>query len=267
MQPFAVRAASAFFALTWLVFPGFGLMDLSATWDPESAVVLEAGWGLFFSVIVAVPFLHITFVLRRSGPAVAQLWVAVACLVVAGIISLEAPAIFLSAFLAVEVALVGTSSSGISTSGAYVGFRERWFPIASEPSRILLVLAAAAAVPCLVYAWQMSALNRQVDWGDITIRVEHYSVQASLALAILALSVLAAAWPRGRRSIGIAVGVCAGYLGVVSYAWPGAKGGFSRPWSAAALLWGLGFAVVAWVVHRATEPSRGSGVAGAGQSG
>jgi hypothetical protein len=29
------RAIAAFFALTWLVFPGFGLIDLSVTWDPE----------------------------------------------------------------------------------------------------------------------------------------------------------------------------------------------------------------------------------------
>jgi hypothetical protein len=251
MQPFAVRAVSLFFALTWLWFPGFGLVDLWATRDPGFAVVLEAGWGLFFSVIVAVPFLHIAFLLRRSGPAVAQLWVAVACLVLAGVVSLEALVVYLSAFLAVEVALVGTSPSGNADSGAYIEFRERWFPIAPELSRILLVLAATAAVPCVVYAWRMSALNRAGDPADVTLLVDHYSVQAALALAILSLAGLAAVWPRGRRPIGTAAGVCAAYLGVVSYAWPGAKGGLARPWSAAAVLWGLGFAVAAWVVHRA----------------
>ena len=41
-----VRVLAVLFALTWLVLPGFGLIDLSVTWDPDWPVVLEASWGV-----------------------------------------------------------------------------------------------------------------------------------------------------------------------------------------------------------------------------
>src|SRR5688500_10952971 len=47
-----VRLLAVFFALTWLVLPGFGLLDLSVTWDPDWPVVLEASWGVFMTVLV-----------------------------------------------------------------------------------------------------------------------------------------------------------------------------------------------------------------------
>ena len=60
--------------------------------------------------------------------------------------------------------------------------------------------------------------------GDVTMGVDHYAVQGALAVALVVLAVLAAVWPRGRRSLGIAVGLCAGYVGLVSFAFPGTLG-------------------------------------------
>ena len=42
MRLLAVRVLAVLFALTWLVLPGFGLIDLSVSWDPDWPVVLEA---------------------------------------------------------------------------------------------------------------------------------------------------------------------------------------------------------------------------------
>ena len=40
----------------WIVLPGFGAIDLSVTWSPDWPQVLEAGWGLQFTVLVGAPF-------------------------------------------------------------------------------------------------------------------------------------------------------------------------------------------------------------------
>ena len=108
-------------------------------------------------------------------------------------------------------------------------------------SRQLLVLAAVGAVPWLAYALDMWARNR--DRGldaDLTIGVDHYSMQGALALALVLLSFLAALRPDVRPFTPLCGGVAACYLGLVSLAWQDAAGGFDRPWSAAAIAWGLG---------------------------
>ena len=56
MRRVAVRLLAGLFAVGWLVFPGFGAIDLSVTWDADWPQVLEAGWGLFFTVIVSAAF-------------------------------------------------------------------------------------------------------------------------------------------------------------------------------------------------------------------
>lgn len=72
-MPFvAVRALALLFALSWLIIPGFGLIDLSVTWSPDWPVMLEAGRGLFFSVFVGLAFLVVALFPKRSttrGPS------------------------------------------------------------------------------------------------------------------------------------------------------------------------------------------------------
>jgi hypothetical protein len=106
----------------------------------------------------------------------------------------------------------------------------------------LLVVAALGVIPWLVHAERMYRGNRRdagVIIGDVTMGVDHYSVQGALALALVALSLLAAVWPRGRRHLGVCVGLCAGYVGVVSYAFPATWAGFDPGWSLLAVAWGL----------------------------
>ena len=74
--------------------------------------------------------------------------------------------------------------------------------------------------------------------GDVTMGVDHYAVQGAFALALPALALLAAVWPRGRRYLGIGVGLCAGYVGLVSFAFPGTWAGV--PELESALCIGLG---------------------------
>ena len=67
MRRVAVRLLAGLFAVGWLVFPGFGAIDLSVTWDADWPQVLEAGWGLFFTVIVGAAFALVALRPRRPS--------------------------------------------------------------------------------------------------------------------------------------------------------------------------------------------------------
>jgi len=112
----------------------------------------------------------------------------------------------------------------------------------------LLVVAALGIVPWLLHADRMFRLNRRSAGamiGDLTNGVDHYAVQGALALALVTLALLAACWPRGRRFAGISVGLCAGYVGVVSLAFPREFAGLSPSWSVLCIGWALAVAALA----------------------
>jgi hypothetical protein len=234
-----LRCLAVFFALTWLVFPGFGLTDLSVTWDPDWPVVLEASWGVFMTVLVGGSFLAVAVRPRRSAPALVTLDVALATMLVAVAAGLEPQLLLYGGLLAVQrLAVWYLLADG-----------ERVRPLQPQPSWPLLAVAALGVVPWLVHAEWMFRSNRHgagVIIGDLTMGVDHYSLQGALALALIALPLLAALWPRGRRHLGVSAGLCAAYLGLVSYASPGESwGSLSPTWSLLCLAWGLAVAALA----------------------
>jgi hypothetical protein len=125
-----------------------------------------------------------------------------------------------------------------------------------SPSLPMLALAVVGVVPWSVYALTMYAANREgrAD-SDITNGIDHYSVQGALGLALVALGVVAAVWPDGRRFIGTCVGVSATYLGLVSFGWQGEAGGFAALWSIASMAWGVAVTAVAWRPATARRPA------------
>ena len=131
--------------------------------------------------------------------------------------------------------------------------RERVLPAVRAPWLPLLLVAAAGAVPWLVHAERMYRMNRG-DAGEaiqeLTMGVDHHAVQGALAVALVALSAAAAVWPRGRRHLGLATGLCAGYLGLVSFAFPATWAGFSPSWSVLCMAWGAAVAVLALAAPR-----------------
>ena len=79
----ATRAVAALSAASWLIFPGFGLIDLSVTWSSTWEEVLEAGWGLLSAMVIAVPFALVVWRPAYARRVVLQLTVTDLALAVA----------------------------------------------------------------------------------------------------------------------------------------------------------------------------------------
>ena len=224
-----LRVLACLFAVSWVVLPGFGAIDLSVTWSSDWPQVLEAGWGLYATVLVGAAFALVAIRPPRSrtgsrsssSPASRSLW--------------RRPP---------------PPSLGSSCSPRASQPRPRsWArcPVASgaahPATRFLspvLVLAGLGLVPWLAYAFDMWALNREDrSDSDVTLGIDHNSVQGAVGLALVLLPVLAALRRDARPFVAVCTGIVAVYLGIVSYAWPDAAGGFSRAWSCVAIAWGL----------------------------
>ncbi|WP_250000776.1 hypothetical protein [Actinoplanes sp. M2I2] len=243
MRNAAFRGLALLLAAACLFFPGFGLIDLSETWDPAWPVVLEAGWGLLFTVLLGCAFGYLALSPQRAAPAVIQVLVVSGALALSAAVAVEGPALVIAAVLAVA-ALVFLGVPG----------RENVWPRPLVIQRPLAVVATLGVVPWSIYVWQMYEANRAGFAGDDTIGVNHYAVQGALALGVTALACLAAAWPRGRRFIGVCAGLVAAYLGLVSFSWPDAFAAYPRGWSVLSMAWGL--AVVALALVRSGRPAR-----------
>jgi len=114
----------------------------------------------------------------------------------------------------------------------------------------MLALAAVGLVPWIVYALDMWESNRQERPDtDITNSIDHYAVQGALGLALAVLPLLAALRPTLTALLGACTGIGAAYLGLVSFSWQDAAGGFGRGWSGAAMAWGLGLVAVSLVAR------------------
>jgi hypothetical protein len=238
----ALRACAALFAATWLVLPGFGLIDLTVTWDPDWPQALEGGWGLFSTIIVGAAFVLVATRPHATPTAIGQLAVAAVALAVSGLLAEEPGLLAYGAGLAVETGIV------------VLLFRGRLGPFRARLSLPLLLVGGLGAVPWLVYTSHMWAANRENrPDSDTTVGVDHYSMQGALALSLAVLPLLAAAAPRLRPFSPLCAGVAAFYLAIISLAWPDAAGGLTRAWSLAAAAWALGLVAAAMYRPRSAE--------------
>ncbi len=230
-----VRPLAALVGLWWWI-PFFGIVDLTVTWDPDWPVVLEASWGMFFTFIVGVPFMVVAVWPPATAAALVQLVTATAVLLLSAAVSREWQAVVVALGLALATGLV-----------AALRGRPPVGPLMGSLHRPLLGLTAVAVAPWLIHALDMAAANRaQLYDADITNGVDHYSVQAAMALALVALTVVAGLRSDGRRLHGTTVALVAGYVGLVSYSWPGTPAGFSATWSVLAMAWAVAVAVATW---------------------
>ena len=228
-------------AVSWFVLPGFGVIDLSVTWSADWPQVLEAGWGLFATVIVGGAFVLVGARPRAfAGPGI-QLATATAALAVSTVLAHEGPLLLLTGFLSLQTVIVLGLLRRTRPARAVL-----WAMRPAGISRPMLVVAGAGLLPWLSYALHMWALNRQArSDSDLTLGIDHYSVQGALALSLGLLPLLAALRMDARPFVPVCAGVSAFYLGVVSLRWPDSPGGLSRAGAAAAIVWALAVLAVA----------------------
>ena len=237
-----LRAVAAVLAVAALVFPGFGIADLLVTWDPDWQVVLEAGWGLFMTVLVAAALLTVVVAPGRAGPALVQLWVAAGCVLVAAALGTDAHAAVLGLGLVACAAVVSLPRAV-----------RPWLPREVRLDVPLLVVVALGAVPWLRYAAGEASADRQrLAGADITVGVDHHAVQAALAIAFVVLPLLAATWESGRRYLTTCVAVASAYLGLVALAHPITPAAIGPVWSALAMAWALALLVAGWTARGRT---------------
>jgi len=237
------RVLAGLFALTWIVLPGFGMIDLTVTWSSTWPQVLEAGWGMFITFLVGVPFLAIAVRPRFPSGVLETLLVSTFALMVSGVVALERGCFILGLIVAVELAVV---SWRWDARFAHLGDAKGWDRLSS----VFAVLSLASAVPWIVYALHMWSLNRQDQPdSDVTMGVDHYSVQGALGIAVLgvALMLVPAGEPAGRRLMGFCAGISAAYVGLVSLAWHPTQGSFGPVWSILCMAWGLALVVLPWL--------------------
>jgi hypothetical protein len=154
--------------------------------------------------------------------------VAVGALIVSAIVATEWPLVLWGLVIALETMIVAGLPS------------PRRFNLSARPTKLLMVPLVLGAIPWMVYAVAMWDLNRQDrPDADVTVGIDHYSVQGAYGLALLGLVTLAAVWPAARLLAGTCAGLSAVYLGVVSWAWHPTQGSFNQTWSVLCALWGL----------------------------
>jgi hypothetical protein len=234
MRRIALRTCAGLFAVSWIVLPGFGAIDLAVTWSAAWPQVLEAGWGLFATVIVGAAFLYVAARPRATSSAVAQLAVAAVALALSAVVAEETRLLWFASALVLQTVFIRLLFRGARP--------DRSDPRASRTqlSKPLLLLGVLGVVPWLVYALRMWASNREgrAD-ADITIGVDHYSMQGALGISVALLPLLAAVQPRLRPFAVVCAGVAAFYLALVSVAWPDAAGGLTEAWSLVTAAWAL----------------------------
>lgn len=224
----------------------FGLIDLTTVLinDPDwrESYLLETGWGVLFTLLVAVPFGALT-VRPHHGVLLAQL--------VAVSVAIAAATLWSGyALLLVPATVVVVLAAAV---GQLAGHRPRGLPL-DRALRWMAVLGAfgGGAFASRVLA-EYPAPQPDVTWG-----LDHHPMQAALGLAVATVGAVAAAGVGGLAAgwrvpvWTLAVGVC--WVGGWSMVYPDLSGSMGSSLGLAAVAWAVAFAGVAeWRARRTTQ--------------
>ena len=233
----AFRVLLLFFALVWLTF-GFGAIDFASGFtsvddrDPLGIGVLSVAYGAVAGILLPAAFLSLLWAPQRRPMAVQQLAVVGLAFALAGTIGLD-PLSFISVGMVVVM---------LAAVLALHPALPRLWPDRNRTDRPVLVVAAAGAVPWLVYAVTTAAYSRaHVPPDDLAARPQAggWAGGTVLALAVVLLALLAAIRQPGRRVPLWSAALASVAFGVVSVLNPAAPGSAGRAWGAAAVAWSL----------------------------
>ena len=245
----AARIVAGVSALFWAV-PFFGLVDLLVVLvnDPDwrESYLLETGWGVLFTLLVAAPL--VAFTVRPAvggGIVVAQLLAVAVAMAAAALWTGYWAQLVPAAMVAGDAVLVG----------ALAGVRYGAPPV----DRALRLLVVAGAV--LGGAFSAGLVDSYPSpRPDITLGLDHLPMQVSLGLTMITVGAVAAGAVGGRaagwRVPVWTLAVAIGWVGGWSVVYPDVEGSMGRGLGAAAVAWAVAFAGVAeWRARRTTRPA------------
>ncbi|WP_066951997.1 hypothetical protein [Microtetraspora fusca] len=291
------RALALCFAIGAAVYPGFGTVDLAVPIAAPSpafvqASVLEGGWGLVLSLLVAVPFLVVFLNPAARAAAFGEVIVVGTVIGLTGVLAGQPAFLAVTAILGLCVGVLAAMLRGWTTAGrprtwhlvlavapfagaaaamvlgeaalaAWLGVvgavgvlgvvLSRWGAVPNPRSRLPLALAAAAALPWIWYAADMvRAAAEGREPMEITMGLDHWPVQAALGIALVAL----AAW--GHPIPAVTSGIASMSFGALAMSYPDHPASPGTIWGVAALIWGL--TVLPWGLLRRRARSASGGV-------
>jgi hypothetical protein len=241
----ALRAVAGLGALFWGFF-FYGLIDLLVPLVQGEgfyeSYLLETGWGVLYFMLVGVPLLCVTIQPELVSP-VAQVALA-GCAV--GMIAVLTPAwlqLLPAAGLLLTAGLVHLFAIPQTDRSLFAWRRPVGAAAGMDASSLLLTLAGA--VPLIWFAAEMVASSRdgRPPTDDITAGLNHWPMQAALALTILSTAGLAALRQVGWQMSAWTVIAGTAWMGGFSVAFPQHAGSFGRPGGWVAILWSALFAV------------------------
>jgi hypothetical protein len=241
--------ASRIVAVLSAVFWGglfYGLVDLLVAIDQTpgfyDSYLLETGWGLLFTFLVAAPCMALAV---RPGLVLPLIQVAVVGLAVA----VTAVASSAWAQLAPAVLLLVSAAFLADLSRGYVRPPAGWRwphldPVVALPVLVMTPPAVAYAVDNITGYY-----TQRAPTDDDTMGLDHWPMQAALPVSVVMVGAAVAAGVRNGWT-GTAVSVSAitvttGWLGVVSVMYPDHAASLGATWGSAALVWAVLFAAVA----------------------
>jgi len=212
----------------WLV--GFALVDLVGTWFlGEPGTVSDLGYGAIGGIVVPAGFLFAW----QDARALRQVFAAAFAYALAGLVSTDHRYVGLGALVAVAGLVLAAL---LPDRSRIVRFR---------PTATLVLLAAALAVPLVVYGVHMA--RNYADGTppyDSHIGLDQWTGLAAMAFG-LPLSVLC-----GRLGA-LSAALAAAIFGVGSIVYPDKPGSAGLTWGLAVLVWA---ATVIVVVGRGEQP-------------
>ena len=226
----------------WWAIAFFGLIDLTTHFiqGPEfyDSYLLETGWGLLYTVLIAVPLIALVRRPQDAGPmgqlVIASAAVAVPALLVPEPQQLLPAAALLLSFVVLRALGRNGHRSDRANLGESIAHRARRTPLRSWA---LVLVATVAAVP---YAADMIAAGRAGRYPtDYTFDINHLPMQASFALCIPASAAIATLRPRGWKVPAVTAAVAAIWLGALSFFYPDHAASLGRLGGLGCVVWGL----------------------------
>lgn len=193
--------------------------------------LIEVGWGLLYTVLLAVPTLVLAF-RPLSDVAAQQVLTCAAALAFAG---LAAPELGHLVPAAVAVGLVA-GTRVLAGGRAFPRSPQRRLGAADVPG---LVVVVAGIWPAIAYASACIADYRDPTVSaDVTNELDHWPAQAALAIAVVLVAALAVLARRGWLLPTLTAATSAVWLGLTSVAFPAHDGSLGTTGGWLAVVWG-----------------------------